>query len=270
MYVAGSTAANIDVFGKLGSTLPLFIAIIVVLAVILLAIAFRSLLVPLKAVIGFLLSVAASLGVVVFVFEYGHPGSAIGVAAAAPIVSFVPMLLIGVLFGLAMDYEVFLISRMREAFERDGDARDAVASGLERSGRVVVAAPAALIMTAVFTACQRRPIMPDPIEAAFVANGTYTIHPDDCERFAELVRPHVLQTMTEPGCVYYHFGVDVNDQTQFHIMEGWTSRQALDAHNATAEFRALLTKVSATIRVLGRNATLFTIAGQEPIGMPDH
>jgi uncharacterized membrane protein YdfJ with MMPL/SSD domain len=147
-YVAGNTAADIDVSARLGSALPLFIAIIVVLAFVLLMTAFRSLLVPLTAVIGFLLSVAASLGVMVWVFQYGHLGGLVGAAAAAPIVSFVPVLLVGVLFGLAMDYEVFLISRMRERFGRDRDPGAAVAAGLQRSGRVVCAA--ALIMTSVF------------------------------------------------------------------------------------------------------------------------
>jgi putative drug exporter of the RND superfamily len=147
-YVAGNTAADIDVSARLGSALPLFIAIIVLLAFVLLMTAFRSLLVPLTAVIGFLLSVAASLGVMVWVFQYGHLGGLVGAAAAAPIVSFVPVLLVGVLFGLAMDYEVFLISRMRERFGRDRDPGAAVAAGLQRSGRVVCAA--ALIMTSVF------------------------------------------------------------------------------------------------------------------------
>jgi RND superfamily putative drug exporter len=109
-YVAGNTAANIDVSARLGSALPVFIAIIVVLAFILLAVAFRSVLVPLTAVRGFLLSVAASLGVMVWVFQYGHLRGLSGVAAA-PIVSFVPVLLVGVLFGLAMDYEVTRLRR---------------------------------------------------------------------------------------------------------------------------------------------------------------
>ena len=147
-YVAGNTAANIDVSARLGGALPLFVAIIVVLAFILLTVAFRSLLVPLTAVLGFLLSIAASLGVIVWVFQYGHLGGVVGVAAAAPIVSFVPVLLVGVLFGLAMDYEVFLIARMRESYGRDGDADAAVAAGVQRSGRVVCAA--ALIMSSVF------------------------------------------------------------------------------------------------------------------------
>nr|WP_203606846.1 MMPL family transporter [Streptomyces sp. SID11385] len=147
-YVAGQTAAGIDVSAKLSSALPLFIAIIVVLALLLLMIAFRSVLVPLKAVLGFLLSIAASLGAVVWVFQYGHFDGVFQVAAAAPIVSFLPVLLIGVLFGLAMDYEVFLVSRMREHYHHHRDARAAVEHGVERSGRVVTAA--ALIMASVF------------------------------------------------------------------------------------------------------------------------
>jgi uncharacterized membrane protein YdfJ with MMPL/SSD domain len=147
-YVAGNTAADIDVSARLGSALPLFVAIIVVVAFLLLMVAFRSLLVPLIAVLGFLLSVAASLGVMVWFFTDGHLAGLSGIASPAPIVSFVPILLVGVLFGLAMDYQVFLTSRMREAFSRDRDAAAAVTSGVSHSGRVVCAA--ALIMTAVF------------------------------------------------------------------------------------------------------------------------
>ncbi|MGW1211543.1 MMPL family transporter [Streptomyces sp. NPDC002499] len=147
-YVAGATAAGIDVSAKLASALPLFVTIIVVLALLLLMLAFRSILVPLKAVLGFLLSIAASVGAVVWVFQDGHLTGLFQVAAAAPIACFVPVLLIGVLFGLAMDYEVFLVSRMREHFHHHRDARAAVEHGVERSGRVVTAA--ALIMAAVF------------------------------------------------------------------------------------------------------------------------
>jgi RND superfamily putative drug exporter len=147
-YVAGQTAADLDVSARLGAALPLFLASILALAGILLTIAFRSLLIPLTAVAGFLLSVVASLGVSVWVLQDGHLAGVIGAATAAPIVSFVPVLLIGVLFGLAMDYEVFLVSRMRESFGSDGNPTAAVAAGLRRSGRVVCAA--ALIMTSVF------------------------------------------------------------------------------------------------------------------------
>ncbi|MFF1306729.1 MMPL family transporter [Streptomyces sp. NPDC058307] len=148
LYIAGATAAGIDVSGKLSDALPLFVAIIVILALILLTIAFRSLLVPLKAALGFLLSIAASLGATVWVFQQGHLNGLLDIPSAGPVTSFLPVLLIGVLFGLAMDYEVFLVSRMREHYEHTGDAAGAVTRGVASSGRVVSAA--ALIMAAVF------------------------------------------------------------------------------------------------------------------------
>ena len=147
-YVTGITAVGIDISAKLGAALPLFIGIIVVLALVLLLLAFRSIIVPIKAVAGFLLTIGSSMGLTVLVFQQGHFASLFGVANAAPIVSFMPILLIGILFGLAMDYEVFLVSRMREHFHHSDDATEAVVGGLGQSGRVVAAA--ALIMTAVF------------------------------------------------------------------------------------------------------------------------
>ncbi|MFE9912029.1 MMPL family transporter [Streptomyces clavifer] len=148
LYIAGATAAAIDVSDKLSDALPLFVAIIVLLALVLLTIAFRSLLVPLKAVLGFLLSVAASLGITVWVFQEGHLAGLLGIATPAPVISFLPVVLVGVLFGLAMDYEVFLVSRMREHHEQTHDAAGAITHGVAGSGRVVTAA--ALIMSAVF------------------------------------------------------------------------------------------------------------------------
>ncbi|MET8979447.1 MMPL family transporter [Streptomyces sp. NPDC004539] len=148
LYLAGQTAAAIDVAGKLSGALPLFVAIIVVLSLLLLTLAFRSLLVPLKATLGFLLSIAASVGATVWVFQDGHLNGPLAIPSAGPVTSFLPVLLIGVLFGLAMDYEVFLVSRMREHHENTLDAREAVVQGVARSGRVVSAA--ALIMAAVF------------------------------------------------------------------------------------------------------------------------
>ncbi|MFJ9516894.1 MMPL family transporter [Kitasatospora sp. NPDC101801] len=148
LYIAGATAAAIDVSNKLSDALPLFVAIIVILALILLTVAFRSLLVPVKAALGFLLSIAASLGVTVWVFQQGHLNGLLDIPSAGPVTAFLPVLLIGVLFGLAMDYEVFLVSRMREHHEHAGDAAAAIVHGVARSGRVVSAA--ALIMVAVF------------------------------------------------------------------------------------------------------------------------
>ncbi|MCX5166606.1 MMPL family transporter [Streptomyces antibioticus] len=148
LYVTGQTAMAIDVADKLGDALPLFIGVIVLLALLLLAIAFRSVLVPLKAALGFLLSVGASLGASVWVFQQGHLNGLLDVSAVGPVTSFLPILLTGVLFGLAMDYEVFLVSRMREDYEHTKDAAGAIARGVSSSARVVVAA--ALIMVAVF------------------------------------------------------------------------------------------------------------------------
>ncbi|MEU3609367.1 MMPL family transporter [Streptomyces sp. NPDC035033] len=148
LYVTGQTAMAIDVADKLGEALPLFIGVIVLLALVLLAIAFRSILVPLKAALGFLLSVGASLGASVWVFQQGHLNGLLDVSAVGPVTSFLPILLTGVLFGLAMDYEVFLVSRMREHYEHTKDAAEAIAQGVSSSARVVVAA--ALIMVAVF------------------------------------------------------------------------------------------------------------------------
>ena len=148
VLVTGQTAVNLDVSAKLFDALPIYLLVVVGLALILLLLVFRSLLVPLKAVIGFLLSIAAAFGVVVYIFEQGHLNGIFGVTDPGPIVSFLPILLVGVLFGLAMDYEVFLVIRMRESYVHGVEAHDAVREGFDESGRVVVAA--ALIMISVF------------------------------------------------------------------------------------------------------------------------
>jgi putative drug exporter of the RND superfamily len=149
-YVTGTTAMNIDTNDKLAAALPKYIAVVVGLALLLLTVVFRSILVPIKAVAGFLLSIAASLGLVVWVFQDGNLNGLFDVAKAGPITSFLPVLLVGILFGLAMDYEVFLVSRMRENFVRSGRARESVIKGYGQSGRVVTAA--AIIMISVFGA----------------------------------------------------------------------------------------------------------------------
>jgi RND superfamily putative drug exporter len=146
--VTGSTAVGIDVSSKLGSAMLPFAIVVVGLSLVLLLLVFRSLVVPVKAAVGFLLSVGASFGVVVSLFQYGHLDSLIGVDTTGPIVSFLPIILMAVLFGLAMDYEVFLVSRMREDYVHHGDAKAAVHAGARNAGRVVTAA--ALIMFSVF------------------------------------------------------------------------------------------------------------------------
>ncbi|MGW3291785.1 MMPL family transporter [Streptomyces sp. NPDC001002] len=147
--VTGTTALNIDVAQKVQNSLLPYLAVVVGLAIVLLLLVFRSLLVPLKAALGFLLSVLAALGAVVAVFQQGHGAELLGVDTTGPIMSMMPIFLVGIVFGLAMDYEVFLVSRMREAYVHGEQPKDAVVSGFRHSARVVVAA--ALIMMAVFS-----------------------------------------------------------------------------------------------------------------------
>ncbi|WP_043217144.1 MMPL family transporter [Streptomyces sp. 351MFTsu5.1] len=146
--VTGSTALNIDIAEKVQSALVPYLIVVVGLAIVLLLVVFRSLLVPLKAALGFLLSILASLGAVVLVFQEGHGASLLGVETTGPIMSLMPIFLVGIVFGLAMDYEVFLVSRMREAYVHGETPAQAVTSGFRHSARVVTAA--ALIMIAVF------------------------------------------------------------------------------------------------------------------------
>ena len=146
--VSGSTAANIDLSDKIGSALPTFMMMVIGLTVILLLVVFRSILVPIKAAIAILLSIGASFGVIVAVFQWGWLKDVIGLEVTTPIVSFLPMMMFAILFGLSMDYEVFILSRIREDYSRSGDARGSVLSGLTASARVITAA--ALIMISVF------------------------------------------------------------------------------------------------------------------------
>ncbi|MDQ0808998.1 RND superfamily putative drug exporter [Streptomyces sp. B3I7] len=146
--VTGTTAVDIDIAGKVRSALVPYLLVVVGLAVVLLLVVFRSLLVPLKAALGYLLSVLASLGSVVLVFQQGHGAELLGAEHTGPVMSLMPIFLVGIVFGLAMDYEVFLVSRMREAYVHGATPGQAVIDGFRHSARVVVAA--ALIMVAVF------------------------------------------------------------------------------------------------------------------------
>ncbi|GLH99818.1 MMPL family transporter [Phytohabitans aurantiacus] len=147
--VTGLTAINIDISAKLGAALIPYLAVVVGLAFILLMLVFRSLLVPLKATVGFLLSIAATFGAVVAVFQKGWFAGALGVDQVGPITSFLPVILIGIVFGLAMDYQVFLVTRMREEYVHGTEARKAVIAGFGHGARVVTAA--AIIMISVFS-----------------------------------------------------------------------------------------------------------------------
>ena len=160
ILVTGQTAINIDVSQRLADALLPFAALVIGLSVVLLMVVFRSIAVPLKATLGYLLSVGAALGAVVAAFQWGWLDPVMG-ESAGPIVSFLPIFVMGVLFGLAMDYEMFLVSAMREEYVQSGDPRQAVLRGFRSSSVVVTAA--ALIMTSVFV--------------AFIPGGSATIKP---------------------------------------------------------------------------------------------
>jgi RND superfamily putative drug exporter len=161
-YVGGQTAGYIDLATKISDKLPLMIAIVVALSFIVLLIAFRSLLVPIKAAAMNLISVAAAYGVVTAVFQLGWGVELIGLDHAIPIVSFVPLLMFAILFGLSMDYEVFLLTQMKEHFKESGDARAAVVQGVANTGRVITSAAA--IMVCVFTSFV---LVDDPVVKEF-------------------------------------------------------------------------------------------------------
>jgi RND superfamily putative drug exporter len=149
VLVTGATAMNIDFSQKMNDALLPYLALVVGLAFLLLMVVFRSVLVPLKAALGFLLSVLAALGAVVAVFQWGWLGSLFGVEQTGPIMSMMPIFMVGVVFGLAMDYEVFLVTRMREAYVHGERPGEAIVTGFKYGARVVTAA--AVIMMAVFS-----------------------------------------------------------------------------------------------------------------------
>ncbi|MGA5572601.1 MMPL family transporter [Streptomyces pseudogriseolus] len=149
VLVTGATAMNIDVSQKLNDALVPYLVLVVGLAFLLLIVVFRSILVPLKAALGFLLSVLAALGAVVAVYQWGWLSGLMGVEETGPIMSMMPIFMVGVVFGLAMDYEVFLVTRIREAHVHGEKPAQAVVTGFRYSARVVTAA--AIIMIAVFS-----------------------------------------------------------------------------------------------------------------------
>ena len=146
--VTGITATNVDVSDKIADVLPLYLGTVILLSLLLLMLVFRSILIPILAAAGFLLTVTATLGAVVAVYQWGWLADFLGVTSPGPILSFLPIFLIGILFGLAMDYQLFLVSGMREAFTHGKNPRDSINFGIHLSRGVVIAA--ALIMITVF------------------------------------------------------------------------------------------------------------------------
>ena len=147
-HVGGQTASFADVGAKVNDRLPLFIGTVILLSVLLLMIVFRSVVVPLKAALMNLLSIGASFGVMVMVFQWGWGADLIGLESTVPIVPFIPMFMFAILFGLSMDYEVFLLSRIREEYLATGDSDASVVHGIATTGRLITSA--ALIMVSVF------------------------------------------------------------------------------------------------------------------------
>ncbi|MGU3409618.1 MMPL family transporter [Microbacterium sp. M1A1_1b] len=185
--VAGNASANIDVSEKLSNVLPLYLAVVVGLSLIILIIVFRSFLVPITATAGFILSVLASFGGLTAIYQFGWLGSVFGVHDPAPILSFLPIIEIGILFGLAMDYQLFLVSGMREAYAHGASAKVAVQRGLH-AGRAVVTA-AAIIMISVF--------------AGFIFSDSSTIKPIGFGlAFGVLVDAFVVRMLLIPAAMH--------------------------------------------------------------------
>ena len=149
-YIGGQMVNFADVGARVNDRLPVFIGAVLALSFLLLMLVFRSVLVPLKAVVLNLLSIGASYGIMVMVFQWGWAANLIGLTSTVPIVSFIPMFMFAILFGLSMDYEVFLLSRVREEYRATGDNEESVVRGIASTGRVITAA--ALIMITVFLA----------------------------------------------------------------------------------------------------------------------
>ncbi|HET8525720.1 MAG TPA: MMPL family transporter [Actinomycetota bacterium] len=162
VHVGGATATFIDLSERVTNALPWFIGAVVLLSFLLLVVVFRSILVPLKAALLNLLSIGAAYGVIVMIFQWGWGRSLLGLEQSIPVVSFVPMMMFAVLFGLSMDYEVFLLSRVREDYLRTGNNVESVVTGISSTARVITSA--ALIMIAVFLSFVTQP---DPIAKMF-------------------------------------------------------------------------------------------------------
>jgi RND superfamily putative drug exporter len=149
-YVGGQTAAYDDIAKHIGSRMPMFLGLVMGVIFLILTMAFRSVVVAFKAALTTLISGMAALGAIVAIFQWGWMGSVVGLDRTGPIESYMPLILFAILFGLAMDYEVFLVSRIREAYTKGASARDAITEGVGNIGRIIFAA--GTIMVVVFWA----------------------------------------------------------------------------------------------------------------------
>lgn len=190
LSITGQTAVAIDVSQRLLDALPLYLGLVAAFAFLLLLVVFRSIVIPLKATLSFLLSLGATLGVVIVVFQWGWLGTLFGVDPAGPLLSFLPILIVGVLFGLSMDYEMFLVSGMREQHAHGALPRVAITEGFSQGAKVVAAA--ALIMVGVF--------------GNGALNGSETIRPIAFGLAAGVLIDAFVVRMTLVPAVLYLFG----------------------------------------------------------------
>ena len=147
MYIGGATATSGDFASVLASKMPLFVALVVLLSFLLLMVVFRSLLIPLTAALMNLVSAGAALGVLSAAYVWGWGGSLLGANSGGPIAAFIPVMVFAILFGLSMDYQVFLVSRMQEEYHRSRNNKDAVTRGLAITGRTITAAALIMILS---------------------------------------------------------------------------------------------------------------------------
>jgi RND superfamily putative drug exporter len=188
VYVGGTTAVQIDFTHVLSSKLPVFIAVVVGLSALLLLVVFRSVVIPIQAALMNLLSIGAALGVVVAIFQWGWLSGLLGVEAG-PIDAFIPVLLFAIVFGLSMDYEVFLVSRIHEEWTHRRDASAAVTNGLASTGRVITAA--ATIMVCVFLSFVLGPLRPVKMFGLSLASAVFL----DAFVVRSLLLPAVLELL---------------------------------------------------------------------------
>jgi RND superfamily putative drug exporter len=225
-FVGGTTAGYIDLADKIGEKLPLIIAIVLALSFLLLMLAFRSIVIPITAGLMNLLSVAAAYGILVAVFEKGWGVELIGLDHSLPIVSYVPLLMFAILFGLSMDYQVFLLTRIHERYHAVRDNHEAVVEGLAGTARVITSA--ALIMVAVF--------------ASFVLNGDPTVKQFGVGLAAAIaIDATIVRTMLVPavmilmGKANWWFPGPLDRHLPRIGIEGEDFFDELDAHDTVAE-----------------------------------
>jgi RND superfamily putative drug exporter len=238
-YVIGSTASYVDFTAKVSARMPWLILVVVALAFVLLTVAFRSIVVPTKAAVLNLLSVGAAYGVVVAIFQWGWGSSLVGIDEALPVPAFVPMLMFAIIFGLSMDYEVFLISRVHEAWKKLGDAHRSVAIGIGSTARVITTA--ALIMIVVFSSF----VLADDPTVKMLAVGMAAAVLIDASIIRMVLVPAVMALLGSHAWYLPHWldrvipNLDIEGSAHLARVEAAEAAQAAAAQAATADGAAV-------------------------------